>query len=299
MSNAEPIFPIRVVAEMTGVAPATLRAWERRYGRPRPQRTESGHRLYSQQDVAAIRELRSRADAGEPLAHAATRPPAAPAVAALDDAWASHRRRLLRAIERFDPQELERTYSDLLALFPIELVSDRLLRPTIELLGERWTQRDAGIAEEHFFSAFLRNKLGARLHHALPQARGPQLVTACLPGERHEFGLLLFGLAASGLGYRLLHLGPDLPVAQAALVAERTRADGLLLSGTTTVLDDGLRRELAALPARLGIPVAVGGLLAEREAAALEAAGLVTLGSGLQAALDRCVAVVPPTGGRT
>jgi methylmalonyl-CoA mutase cobalamin-binding subunit len=294
MSTSEPAYPIRVVAELTGVTPATLRAWERRYGHPTPQRTESGHRLYSQADITAIRSMRERVASGEPPAHAARTPASEPSPPA--DAWEGHRRRLLDAIERFDPVELDRIYSELLALFRVDQVTERLLRPTIERLGARWRESGSGIAEEHFFSSFLRNKLGARLHHSSPHLPGARLVTACLPGEQHELGVLLFSLAASGLGYRLLHVGANLPVDQAGRVVRKTGADGLLLSGTTVELDAALLAELAELPERLGVPVAVGGQLAERERTRLEAAGLVALGTELTPALDALARLIPPLG---
>src|SRR5690554_85951 len=50
-------LPMREVVRLTGVNPVTLRAWERRYGLIQPLRTEGGHRLYSQQDVATIRSI--------------------------------------------------------------------------------------------------------------------------------------------------------------------------------------------------------------------------------------------------
>jgi DICT domain-containing protein len=50
------------LARQTGVPAATLRSWEDRYGFPRPQRLEGGHRRYAQGDTAAIGEvLRLRA----------------------------------------------------------------------------------------------------------------------------------------------------------------------------------------------------------------------------------------------
>lgn len=48
---------IKDVADRTGVAPATIRMWEQRYGFPAPQRTASGYRLYDDQDVEAIRTV--------------------------------------------------------------------------------------------------------------------------------------------------------------------------------------------------------------------------------------------------
>ncbi|HWS03208.1 MAG TPA: MerR family transcriptional regulator, partial [Gammaproteobacteria bacterium] len=57
-------FPIRTVANLTGVNPVTLRAWERRYQLLRPERTAKGHRLYSQQDVERIRKVLDLLDRG-------------------------------------------------------------------------------------------------------------------------------------------------------------------------------------------------------------------------------------------
>lgn len=56
------------VVERTGVAEATLRMWERRYGFPSPARLASGHRRYSDRDVELIQAVASKRDAGLALA---------------------------------------------------------------------------------------------------------------------------------------------------------------------------------------------------------------------------------------
>lgn len=48
---------IKTVAERTGVAAATIRVWEQRYGFPNPARTPAGYRLYTQRDVDDIRAV--------------------------------------------------------------------------------------------------------------------------------------------------------------------------------------------------------------------------------------------------
>ena len=40
-----------------GLSAATLRAWERRYGLLKPQRSAGGHRLYSRQDIEMLKWL--------------------------------------------------------------------------------------------------------------------------------------------------------------------------------------------------------------------------------------------------
>src|SRR3954451_23629508 len=48
---------IREVAEQTGLAAGTIRMWEQRYGFPAPQRTPTGYRLYSPEDVETLRRV--------------------------------------------------------------------------------------------------------------------------------------------------------------------------------------------------------------------------------------------------
>ena len=57
-------YRIQAVAEMTGVSAATLRAWERRYGIPSPSRTASAYRLYSDRDIALVRQVRELCEGG-------------------------------------------------------------------------------------------------------------------------------------------------------------------------------------------------------------------------------------------
>ena len=52
------------LARRTGLTPATLRAWESRHGFPVPSRRASGHRRYDERDVALVKEVLRRRDAG-------------------------------------------------------------------------------------------------------------------------------------------------------------------------------------------------------------------------------------------
>jgi MerR family transcriptional regulator, light-induced transcriptional regulator len=52
------------VVRATGLSEATLRAWERRYDFPQPQREPSGHRRYSAEDVERIRRVVAERERG-------------------------------------------------------------------------------------------------------------------------------------------------------------------------------------------------------------------------------------------
>jgi MerR family transcriptional regulator, light-induced transcriptional regulator len=73
------------LARRTEVSPAVLRMWETRHGFPEPRRLSSGHRRYSENDVALIRQVLRRKEAGIRLEIAiaealASRPPESPSV---------------------------------------------------------------------------------------------------------------------------------------------------------------------------------------------------------------------------
>lgn len=53
-----PLYPIRTVARLTGINDRTLRSWESKYGLVKPARTKGGHRLYSENDIEAILEIK-------------------------------------------------------------------------------------------------------------------------------------------------------------------------------------------------------------------------------------------------
>src|SRR6187551_3304288 len=70
MLNITPAYNLKVVLKETGLAADTLRAWERRYGLPTPNRTAGGHRLYSQRDIETIKWLMKRQQEGLSISHA-------------------------------------------------------------------------------------------------------------------------------------------------------------------------------------------------------------------------------------
>ena len=71
MTNDDtPIYNLKAVVQETGLKPDTLRAWERRYSLPEPNRTGGGHRLYSQQDINTLKWLLARQDEGMTISRA-------------------------------------------------------------------------------------------------------------------------------------------------------------------------------------------------------------------------------------
>ena len=280
---AEGLLPIRTVAGLTGVNPVTLRAWERRYNLVTPHRTPKGHRLYSSENVEQIRQILELLEQGISIGQVKPlldRPRAAAAAGPLvvrDEVWRNYQQIMLRAIETFDEYALDQAYNDVLSLYPVDIVSQRLTAALLRILGEHWKDSATGIAQEHFFSVYLRNKLGARIHHVNRLSTGPLLLLACLPGELHELGLLFFSLAGSDFGFRVLLLGANTPLEQLPGVLEKRLCAGIVLSCTTRPARGVLGRHLPELVDRAGVPVFVGGPCANRYREQIESAGAICL----------------------
>jgi DNA-binding transcriptional MerR regulator/methylmalonyl-CoA mutase cobalamin-binding subunit len=287
-------FPIRTLASLTGVLPVTLRAWERRYGLIRPKRTPAGHRYYTREHVNLIHRVLSLTAQGIPISDvprmlAGSAPE--PAASAATGPWAPHLQSMAQAIAQFDEAALDEAYDSALALHPIESVTRNLLMPLLAELGLRWERAVGAIAEEHFFAVYLRNKLGARLHHRRPQS-GPKLLLACAPGEQHEIGLLLFALAAHEAGLRCVTLGADIPLSELAPAALRGGCRAIVLSSSTDPAPEVLAKGLPELAAQARIPVFVGGQTSVRHADAVVAAGAIPLGADLEAGMRRLQSVL-------
>lgn len=278
MPSAEHL-PIRTVATLTGVKPITLRAWERRYGLFKPVRTPTGHRLYTHEHVEMIRRVVALTERGVPIGQVRDALDAAKPAAARPDPWRDRLDRMAAAIARFDETELDRIQDEATSLHPADTVTQRLLVPLLVHLGERWQDIPGAIAEEHFFAMYMRSKLGSRLLHHARYAQGPRLLAACMPGEHHEIGLLLFCVEAAEAGMRLVILGADTPLDEIAAARKRAGCDAIVLSSSIDPPAGVIERDLPRLVRDAHIPVYVGGSISVRRRADIAASGAIPLGS--------------------
>jgi MerR family transcriptional regulator, light-induced transcriptional regulator len=121
-------------AALLDVAPSTLRAWERRFGFPMPQRSTGGHRAYAHAEVAALRTaLRD----GVSVAAAVVR--ARAMVAADSDS-------LVRALSAYDRERADRAMETVVALRSVERGVEEVLLPSLEMIVARNGVESAGWA---------------------------------------------------------------------------------------------------------------------------------------------------------
>jgi DNA-binding transcriptional MerR regulator/methylmalonyl-CoA mutase cobalamin-binding subunit len=283
------LFPIRTVCSITGLNPVTLRAWERRYGLIKPLRTEKGHRLYTQLDIDRINEAVRLLDTGIPVSQVKqvldNREQQRTSETASDNHWARYLADMVNAIGLFDENRLDAIYNEALSLYPVDTVMRHLVIPLLRELGRRWESAEGGVAEEHFFGVFLRNKLGARFHHFRSRPNNPRLLAACLPHEHHEIGLLIFSLMAKNLGYDIILLGANMPLHELPKAAQRAKCDAIVLAGSRAYDYTQISRELGAMVQQAQVPVFVGGSYSVSARDVITAANAIPLGEDIAQAL--------------
>lgn len=199
------------LSRRTGVSPELLRAWEQRYGLLQPHRSPGGFRLYSSEDEARVRrttallaEGLSAAEAARAAATESSGPqPEAPLLQSLGT-------ELQQALDRFDGSAAHLVMDRLFNTFSMTTVIDEVLVPYLRDLGERWADGRATVAQEHFASHFLRARMLAAAGD-WGEGGPSSALLACLPGEAHDLGLVLFGVLLSRRGWRVTFLGADTP----------------------------------------------------------------------------------------
>jgi len=293
-------FPIRILSEMTSVGTSTLRAWERRYGLLKPERTPKGHRLYSNNDSRRVLKIIDLLNDGHTLPSIAemlltdktstktssTNDPTTDASqTVIHNVWDTYIQQMLEASSDFSIERIDAIYNEASSLYPIDMVTDRLIQPVIRKLGKAWIERpESGIAEEHFYTSWLKNRLGARFHHSYSHASGARIICACVPGSYHEIGLMLFALSAMARGYRVLYFGADLPFNQLSYIVQRSAAKAVVL-GAQTPLNTNINKELNEAIQDINVPVFVGGSDKLVDIEKFESAGGILLGESISVAL--------------
>ena len=268
-----PLFNTKAVVQKTGIAAPTLRAWERRYTILSPERAQNDYRLYSERDIAIIRWLKDRVDAGMSISqaialfrhfeeehnqlHRKDLPPERTSpfqVMVSNPAVGKHetiakgdeqekditynmrfvRKRLLEAFNSFDEATASRLMASMLAIYPIEQVCSELITPTLWEIGQLWEQGLITVAIEHFASAFFHGWL-TNLLHAMPSSNtNPLVIACCAPGELHELAPLMLSLLLRRAGLRVAYLGQSIET-ESLLQAVRQLSPALICVSVTLI----------------------------------------------------------------
>ncbi len=281
MSSDAPAFNLKAVVRETGLKPDTIRAWERRYGVPKPRRTSGGHRLYSQRDIDLLKWMNSRqheglsisrivdlwkgleAEGKDPLqvtSHNLMRQPVQ-----LGDMGelANLRQDWIQACLNFDEPRAEQIVSQAFALFPLNsVILDALVRGLAEI-GEGWYRGEVAVQQEHFASALAVRRLQTLIAASPIPTRSERIVLACPADELHTVSQLVINLFLRRQGWEVIDLGASVPLERLESTATSLRPQLLIASAQHLLTAQTLQAMSLALT-RIRIPLAFGGSIFNR-----------------------------------
>lgn len=252
VNGRTPTYNLKAVVQETGLKPDTLRAWERRYGIPTPERTAGGHRLYSQHDIEMLKWLVTRQDEGLSISRAvdlwqalmvegkdplqiyqAPGSDSAENALSVGDSLIQIRDAWIDACLSFNEQKADSVLAQAFALYPIETVCLQILQRGLAEIGLGWASGNVSAQQEHFASALSMRRI-ENLIAATPNPTRPQrLLIGCPPEEEHIFAPLLITLLLRRRGWDIVFLGANIPLARLEATIRAAQPQMVILTAQT------------------------------------------------------------------
>lgn len=279
---------IKVVARRTGLSPHLIRMWERRYQTVTPGRSETGRRLYSDEDIERLTLLRQATMAGEAIGRIARLSRLELALLVSSSAKAEpeayrdrtgnsqqaeyHLEQCLEMVKNLDSVNLESCLLRASVSLGQPVFLEQVLQPLLEKTGDLWSNGHLKVAHEHLASAVIRSLLGSMFVSTPADSGGPLILTTTPAGQLHEFGALMVSVMASSIGWRTMYLGPNLPAEDIAAAVAQRDADAVAISIVYPPDDPHLQLELKKLSRLIGdgVRIIAGGRAAREYASLLK-----------------------------
>ncbi|PJN89979.1 MerR family transcriptional regulator [Bacillus sp. mrc49] len=209
-------YNIKAVSKLLNIQPGTLRAWERRYKFIEPVRNESGHRLYTEKHLQTLKWLINKTNQGFTISQA---------VSLLEntgseDSGSTESRKdeqtikladdLIEALLNFNETKAQMLISQAFSMYTIEHTIVDVLGSILVRIGDKWENGEITSAHEHFASNILKARISSFMHTIPTNGFLPKALAVCAPGEKHEFGLLIFTIFLKRKGYETIYLGESI-----------------------------------------------------------------------------------------
>lgn len=242
-------FNIQVASQLSGVASATIRAWEKRYNAVVPERGDNKHRLYSEKDIEKLALLYRLTEFGQSIGKIAHLE-----LEELKKVYSSLMHRPYEELqvvtphhERVDIEKIQNSFFIALAAYKLDILSHelekaksllsprdlclKLVVPLFHEIGNKVARNELTIAQEHTLSALVSFHIGQVIGHHYQRAhlREDLILISTPEGEMHEIGILASSLLCVHYGIKFIYLGANLPAKSLAEAVNALHPKAILL----------------------------------------------------------------------
>lgn len=244
-SRSKEFFSIRQVIEITGLSEFTLRGWENRYHAFRPQRTDTGRRLYTLQDIEKARFLDELIASGHRISDIAHL-----TLGDLKKLIANNQPVRPEKSAKTEPLNFLRTITDKAQLFAwdeIKVLLDKIrknekteifirdvLMPLVGHMGYLVGEGQFTVAQEHILSALIKEQLVLLRAKSRKNKSQSRLIITTPEGDLHDMGIVISATLAADQAVHTLFLGPSTPKSDLCESCIRYKGTHLLLSSTVS-----------------------------------------------------------------
>ena len=229
------LLTVAAVARRIGVAPATLRTWDRRYGLGPSLHEAGSHRRYSPADLAKLTLMRRLISTGVSPADAAEQAKAhkgAVKIAKLVDNF-EHREELVDALHRaasiLDKSFIETVLRKDIAEHGVIASWTEVIVPLLAIVGNEWERTGAGIEVEHMLSELLKNIMGEGVPEIKKPKNAQPVLLAAVGEEVHCLALHALAAALAERGIESFFLGARTPLEAIDAMVRRSAPPAIFL----------------------------------------------------------------------
>ena len=230
---------VAAVARRLGVAPATLRTWDRRYGLGPTDHSTGEHRRYNSHDLARLTLMRKLVISGVSPAEAAQRALAFDGQSSAEVISATLSREVmvreelveavLRAARAYDRNFVEEILRSELQLRGITNTWNEVIVPLLILLGDEWADAGTGIETEHLVSEIIKRLLQEWNNNIVDPVNPRPVLLACIGEEMHSLPLYALAAALSERKIQTQFLGARTPIEAINAVVKRSAPPAIFL----------------------------------------------------------------------
>jgi len=230
---------VAAVARRLGVAPATLRTWDRRYGLGPSEHSSGEHRRYNGSDIARLTLMRKLVIAGVSPAEAAQRALAFDGEVSPESLTNSITsdlavreelvETLIRAARAYDRNFIEELLRSELSARGITNTWNEVLVPLLIIIGDEWADSGTGIETEHLVSEIIKRLLQEANASVQNPVNARPVLLACIGEEMHSLALYALGAVLSERKIATQFLGARTPIEAISAVVKRSAPPAIFL----------------------------------------------------------------------
>ncbi|AUO11091.1 MerR family transcriptional regulator [Priestia megaterium] len=231
-------YNIKAISNMVGIQPGTLRAWERRYQILNPVRNDSGHRLYTEEDLRKLKWLTEKVSGGFTISQAVSLlETESSTVGTFDeegevDSPQKIRDELLTMLLSFEEGKAQDLINHAFSLYSVEKVVIDILGSLLVTVGDMWEKGQITSAHEHYTTQVLKTRISMIFYSLPSNGLLPKAIAVCGPNETHEVGLLVFTLFLRRKGFEVIYLGSSIEDKDVELIVKEVDPTFLFMSCT-------------------------------------------------------------------